>query len=103
MRRLSEVDNGNAGFQRDLSVARNRIGAALLAQGDLQGAIDEHRASLAIVERLTATNPNNIEFQRDLAWCNARIAELLRAQGRVADALASERVALAITKRPETR
>jgi autotransporter strand-loop-strand O-heptosyltransferase len=103
MRRLSESDTGNAGFQRDLSVARNRIGAALLAQGDLQGAIDEHRASLAIMQHLTAANPNNIDFQRDLAWCNARIAELLRAQGRVADALANKRAALAITNPSETR
>jgi autotransporter strand-loop-strand O-heptosyltransferase len=103
MRRLSEEDNGNAGFQRDLSVARNRIGVALLAQGDLQGAIDEHRASLAIVERLTAANPNNIEFQRDLAWCNARIAELLRAQDRVVDGRAREPATVAITNRPETR
>jgi autotransporter strand-loop-strand O-heptosyltransferase len=102
MRRLSEADNRNAGFQRDLSVARNRIGAALLAQGDLQGAIDEHRASRTIMERLTAANPNNTEFQRDLAWCDARIAAVLKAQGHVADALASERTAFATTNRPET-
>jgi autotransporter strand-loop-strand O-heptosyltransferase len=85
MCRLSETDSRNAGFQRDLSVTRNRIAAALLAQGDLQGAIDEHRASLAIMARLTAANPNNIDFQRDLAWCHARIAELLKVQHRVAD------------------
>jgi len=103
MRRLSEADNRNAGFQRDLSVVRNRIGAALLAQGDLQGAIEEHRSSLAIMERLTAENPDNIEFRRDLAWCNARIAEVLRAQGRAVDRLASGPAAPAITNRPETR
>jgi hypothetical protein len=99
---LSEADNRNAGFQRDLSVARNRIGLALLAQGDLQGAIDEHRASRTIMERLTVANPNNTEFQRDLAWCDARIAAVLKAQGHVADALASERTAFATTNRPET-
>jgi hypothetical protein len=63
----------------------------LLAQGDLQGAIAEHRASLAIMERLTAANPNNIDFQRDLTWCSARIAELLKVQHRVADTHAGER------------
>jgi autotransporter strand-loop-strand O-heptosyltransferase len=102
MHHLSEADS-NGGFQRDLSVARNRIGAVLMAQGDLQGAIDEHRASLAIVERLAAANPKNNEFQRDLAWCHTKIAELLKAQGRVADARTNERVALAIANRPETR
>ena len=103
MRCLSEAGDRNAGFQRDLSVALNRIGATRLAQGDLEGAIGEHRASLAIMERLTAANPDNIEFQRDLAWCNARIAEMLRAQGRVPDAPESQCPAPAITNRPETR
>ena len=103
VRRLSDADTANTGFQRDLSVARNRIGAVLHAQGDLKGAIDEYRASFAVMERLTAATPDNTEFQRDLAWCSARIAELLKAQGRVADALAGQDTGFSITHRPATR
>jgi autotransporter strand-loop-strand O-heptosyltransferase len=103
VRRLSDADAGNAGFQRDLSVAQNRIGAVLLAQGDLKGAIDEYRASFAVMERLTAANPDNAEFQRDLAWCNVRLAELLKAHGRIVDALANQDAGFAITNRPATR
>ncbi|HTO59868.1 MAG TPA: autotransporter strand-loop-strand O-heptosyltransferase [Bradyrhizobium sp.] len=103
VRRLSDADTGNAAFQRDLSVARNRIGAVLHAQGDLKGAIDEYRASFAVMARLAAAAPDNVEFQRDLAWCKARLAELLETHDRVADALANHDAGFAITNRPTTR
>ncbi len=46
--RLAAADPGNAGWQRDLSLSRLRIGDLLRAVGDLTGALASYRASLEI-------------------------------------------------------
>ena len=75
MGRLARSDPGNAGWQRDLSVAYERVGNVQLAQGDLAGAVKSYRDSLAIAERLAQSDPGNAGWQRDLA-----ISSLLRAR-----------------------
>ncbi|BAM89986.1 hypothetical protein S58_40000 [Bradyrhizobium oligotrophicum S58] len=91
VRYLTQADPGNAGFQRNLSVALNRIGAVLFVQRNLDGACAAYSASLAIVRRLTAAHPTNPSFQRDLAWCHALLADVLAAQGRHAEAFEQRR------------
>ena len=67
--RLTHSDLGNAGWQRDLSVAYEKVGDVQPAQGDLGGALKFYRDSLAISERLARSDPNNAAWQRDLAVC----------------------------------
>ncbi len=50
----------------------------LIAQGDLQGALNAYRESLGVRERLAAADPSNAGWQRDLVvscWRMADIAE----------------------------
>jgi hypothetical protein len=46
-----------------------------VAQGDLPGALESYRASMAIAERLAKSDPNNAGWQRDLAWSRWRLAQ----------------------------
>lgn len=91
VRRLTQADPDNAGFQRNLSVALNRIGAVLFVQRNLQGAHAAYSASLAVIEKLTAAHPAHLSFRRDLAWCHALLADVLGAQGRHAEAFEQRR------------
>jgi hypothetical protein len=43
-----EKHPGNAQLQRDLSISQQRIGATLMDQGDMTGAIAQYRAALQI-------------------------------------------------------
>ncbi|MGJ5216126.1 autotransporter strand-loop-strand O-heptosyltransferase [Bradyrhizobium oligotrophicum] len=91
VRHLTQADPDNAGFQRNLSVALNRIGAVLFVQRNLPGAHAAYSASLAIVQKLTAADRTNLGFQRDLAWGHALLADVLAAQGRHAEAFEQRR------------
>jgi len=97
VRQLTQADPDNAGFQRNLSVALNRIGAVLFAQRNLDGARAAYSAGLAMVQRLTAAHPANASFQRDLAWCHALLADVLAAQGRYTEAFEQRRSNAVIT------
>ncbi|WP_035658280.1 autotransporter strand-loop-strand O-heptosyltransferase, partial [Bradyrhizobium sp. STM 3809] len=91
IRYLTQADPDNAGFQRSLSVALNRIGAVLFVQRNLRGAHAAYSASLAVIQKLTATHPGNPSFPRDLAWCHALLADVLTAQGHHAEAFEQRR------------
>ena len=74
MERLAAQDPANAGWQRDLGISHNRIGAIhhrigriLEAQGDLAGALAAQEKTLAIMERLAAQDPANAGLQYDLS------------------------------------
>jgi len=65
-------------WQRDLSVSHDRVGDVLVAQGNLPGALEAFRRSLALRERLAAADPGNAGWQRDLwvsYWRLAQMAE----------------------------
>jgi hypothetical protein len=51
-----------------MDVSLNKIGDVLSAQGDLAGALNSHRESLEIRERLAKQGPGNALWQGDLAW-----------------------------------
>ncbi|CCD83985.1 autotransporter strand-loop-strand O-heptosyltransferase [Bradyrhizobium sp. ORS 285] len=99
VRYLTQAEPDNALFQRNLSVALNRIGAVLFVQRNLQGAHAAYSASLAIVQKLTAANLANPSFQRDLAWCHALLADVLTDQGRHAEAFDQRRSNAALITR----
>jgi hypothetical protein len=51
-------------LQRNLSVAYEKLGDVLVAQGKLDGALKAHRGSVAIRERLVKAEPGNAGRQR---------------------------------------
>jgi Flp pilus assembly protein TadD len=58
-RRLAEHDPNNAGWQRELAVAHNRVGGVLKAQGKLGEAQAAFAEALAISRRLAEQDPSN--------------------------------------------
>ena len=63
---LSAQDPQNTQFQRDLSIAHERLGDIYLRLGDTTAALQAYQASLAIAQQLSAQDPQNTQFQRDL-------------------------------------
>jgi hypothetical protein len=57
------ADRSNMQWQSDLSLSYNRIGDVLVAQGNLTGALQAYRDSLAIRERLAKIEPSNSGWQ----------------------------------------
>jgi len=96
---LPKSDPDNAGWQRDHSVAQERIGDVLVAQGNLPTALDAYRAGLAIAEWLAKSDPGNAGWQRDLSVAQEKIGNVLVAQGNLLAALDAYRASLAIRER----
>jgi hypothetical protein len=53
----------------------------LVAQGNLQEALQSYHDELTIMERLASSNPGNADWQRDLSVSYERIGSVLVAQG----------------------
>jgi tetratricopeptide (TPR) repeat protein len=96
---VANVDPGNAGWQRDLSVSQQKIGDVLRAQGNLPAALESFKASHAIFERLAKADPGNVGSQRDLSVSQQKIGDVLRAQGNLTAALESFKASLSIRER----
>ncbi len=64
----------------------NKVGAVLVAQGDLDGALKAFRDDLAIAEDLSRADPGNAGWRRDIAVSHAKIANALRASHDLAGA-----------------
>jgi predicted negative regulator of RcsB-dependent stress response len=96
---LAERDPGNAAWQRDLSIAHDRVGDLLLEQGQLQLALESYRRSLAVAEGLTQRDPGNPAWQRDLSVAHDRVGEVLERQGDLDGALESFRAGLALAEK----
>jgi tetratricopeptide (TPR) repeat protein len=97
--RLAQSDPGNAGWQRDLTVAYDRVGNLQVAQGDLAGALKSYRDSLTIRDRLAQSDPGNVGWQRDLWVSYIKVGGMKVAQGDRAGALKSYSDSLAIADR----
>ena len=65
-------------------------------RGDLAGALNSHRQSLSIRERLAKQDPGNAGWQRNLSISYETLGDVLRDQGDWAGALNSYRDSLAI-------
>ena len=86
-------------YQRDLSVAYNRVGDVLKAQGKLDEALKAYRDGLAIAERLAAADRSNTQWQRDLSISYNKVGDVLVDQGKLDEALKVYRDGLAIRER----
>ncbi len=73
--RLSE-DLDSAGWMRDLSLSQDNLGAVLLAQCDLPGALVEFRAA----RRLAQKDPDNAVWMRVLSVSHGKIGAVLFTQ-----------------------
>ncbi len=96
---LLRAEPDNAGWQRNLSVAHDRAGDVLVAQGKLPEALKSFREGLAIRERLTSKTPDNAGLQHDLSISHEKVGDLLAVQGKLDEALESIRKQLAIVER----
>ena len=67
---MSRAPGGGRSLQRGLAARPQRepqkIGDVLRDQGDLAGALEAYRESLAVRRRLAAADPSNAGWQRDL-------------------------------------
>jgi tetratricopeptide (TPR) repeat protein/tRNA A-37 threonylcarbamoyl transferase component Bud32 len=64
-----------------------QIGAVRQAQGDLKGAIESFRESLALAEGLAARDPSNVDWQLRLANAHFYLADALRFEGGLDEAM----------------
>jgi tetratricopeptide (TPR) repeat protein len=90
---------GDATIARNHGVALNNKGNVLLAQGDVDGALREFRAALAIAENLVASDPSNSLWQSDVSLGHSKIGAILEGKGDLAGALSEYRIALEISQR----
>src|SRR5205814_2010078 len=77
-------------------IEKRTLGDVLRAQGDLPGALEAYRASLAIADSLAKAEPGNAGRQSDLSVAQERVGDVLRAQGDLPGALEVYRASLAI-------
>ena len=64
-----------------------QIGAVRQARGDLKGAIESFRESLALAEGLSARDPSSADWQLRLAYAHFYLADALRFEGELDEAL----------------
>ncbi len=84
--------------ERDRGVLLNDIGYVLVAQGDLSGALESYRASMAIAERLAKADPNNAGWQRDLSVSYEKVGDLEERRGDIVAAVAAYERSLPIAQ-----
>lgn len=84
---------------RDRLIEQNKRGEALHARGDLQGALESYRSSLATAQSLVEDSPWKTEWQRELSFVHDKLGEVLHARGDHQEALESYRSSLAIAQR----
>ena len=79
--RLAKSDGGNAGWQHDLAMSYEKIGAVQKARGDLPAALISFEAEFAILDRLTKSDASYAGWQADLSNSYDWIGDVQRAQG----------------------
>ena len=82
---LSVSQKGNTDLGLTLSLVFRKIGDAMRAQGDLEGAKEAYLSSLAIIEGLTNFHPDNGELQRHRADATAALTTVRDAIGSGSD------------------
>ena len=97
--RAAEAAARRMGNDRDVSVAFNRTGDVLLAQGDLAGALARYEEGLEIKRSLAGADPSHAARQRDVSVSLERTGDVLLAQGDLTSALAAHEEGLAIRRR----
>jgi len=95
---LAEREPDNTRWQRDASVAHDRIGDFLVVGGQLDLALESYRRSLAIADALAKRDPANPGWQHDLSVAHDRIGEALESKGDLDGAIESYRCGLALAE-----
>ena len=93
------AEAGDSDAERERSVSLNQQGEVLRAQGNLAGALQRFRDSLAIREKLAKQNPEEALWQHDLSISYSRVGNVLSAQGDLDGALQNHRASLAIVQK----
>jgi eukaryotic-like serine/threonine-protein kinase len=94
---ISEIQRDD--LQRDVSVAHMRVGKVLLAQGNLDPALQESKEALTIRAGLVSSDPSNTAWQWDLASSHSQVGAVLQAQGYLNAALLEYQEALNVMER----
>ena len=84
-------------YERDLLISYTKIGDVLVAQGELDDALDAYRN--AVFQRPVVADASNTPWQRDVSVVYDRVGNVLVAQGNLDEALKAFRDGLAITQR----
>lgn len=92
------VDPGNPDFRQNLGVSLQRLGDAVLANGDLDGAQRIYREYQAIVHRLVNDFPDNDIYRRDQALVEEKLGKAFVRSGNLAQALAHYKTSLEIRR-----
>jgi tetratricopeptide (TPR) repeat protein len=97
--RLASSNPGNVVWQRDMAVSHERVGGALAAQGDLDGAAREFQAGVQIMERLASSDSSNFHWRLDLTTLHRGIGSVLEAKGDLVGALSEYQLCVPINER----
>ena len=89
---LRASDRGNAEAEQDELVGHKRVGDALFAQGDLDGAMKEYSDFLEIAEDLPKSDANNVSWRRNMSVSESKVGDVLFAQGYFAKARKRESI-----------
>jgi eukaryotic-like serine/threonine-protein kinase len=98
---LSGEAAGDASLQSELATAYERVGdvqgnPSRANLGDIPGALDSYRRSLAILESLRTADPNNVKVKRQLSMEYYNVGLCLDAMGDYQGALQNSHKALAV-------
>ena len=66
-----------AAFRRELAASHSRVGDLLSASGDTNGALEQHRLALAMMEQVTVTAPTDVDNMRQLGVAHQKLANSL--------------------------
>ena len=91
--KLAQLEPGNAGWQRDVSVSLGKVGDVRLAAGDRAGALAAYEESLAIRRKLAAADPGNAGWQRDVSVSLNKVGDVRVAAGDRVEASCATRIA----------
>jgi tetratricopeptide (TPR) repeat protein len=95
-RALAEADPLNARAQRELAACLDKVGNALLATGEQNGALTNYNEAFVIRQKIAAADAKNAELQRDLSISHDKLGEVSTATSNIAGALAHYQEALRI-------
>jgi tetratricopeptide (TPR) repeat protein len=95
---LAEREPDNPRWQRDASVAHDRIGELLLSDLQVDPALESFRRSLDIAEAMGGRDPASASLQHDLSVAHDRIGEVLQLKGDLGGAHESYRRSLALAE-----
>ncbi len=95
---LAEGGGESAALKRSRVAALTETVDSRLATGDVKGALDAARESLANLEALSASDPGNASWRSDLSVSYGKVGKVLEAQGDLPGALKAYRDEMAIAE-----